>query len=184
MLGISVDVFNEKGFDGTSMEDLSKRLGITKSAIYHHIDSKDELLGLALDRALDNLEAVVAENRTLAGSPVDRLEHLLRGGVAVLVRERKFVTLLLRVRGNTPVERAAMKRRRELDDYLSALVTEASEQGLARPDLDPHVSARLVFGLVNSLTDWVRPRHSAEKVADDLVQLAFHGLLVPTRRRR
>jgi AcrR family transcriptional regulator len=53
LLGVTVAVFNERGYDGTSMEDLSRRLGITKSAIYHHVDSKEELLRLALDRSSD-----------------------------------------------------------------------------------------------------------------------------------
>ena len=53
VLQVAVEVFNERGYDGTSMEDLSKRLGIAKSAIYHHVSGKEELLRMALDRALD-----------------------------------------------------------------------------------------------------------------------------------
>ena len=53
VLEAAVEVFNERGYDGTSMEDLSKRLGIAKSAIYHHVSGKEELLKMALDRALD-----------------------------------------------------------------------------------------------------------------------------------
>ena len=44
MLAGAVAVFNERGFDGASIEDLSRRLGISKSAIYHHVESKDALL--------------------------------------------------------------------------------------------------------------------------------------------
>ena len=48
LLTVAVEVFNERGYDGTSMEDLSHRLGITKSAIYHHVSGKEDLLRLAL----------------------------------------------------------------------------------------------------------------------------------------
>ncbi|MDX6266250.1 MAG: hypothetical protein QOD70_990, partial [Frankiales bacterium] len=58
VLATSVEVFNERGFDGTSIDDLARRLKISKSAIYHHVESKDALLGLALDRALTGLEEV------------------------------------------------------------------------------------------------------------------------------
>ena len=61
LLAVAVTVFNERGYDGTSMEDLSGRLGISKSSIYHHVGSKEELLSLALDRALDGLFAVADE---------------------------------------------------------------------------------------------------------------------------
>ena len=43
LLAVAVAVFNERGYDGTSMEDLSKRLGIAKSAIYHHVSGKEEI---------------------------------------------------------------------------------------------------------------------------------------------
>jgi AcrR family transcriptional regulator len=174
-----VEVFHDKGFDGASMEDLAKHLGISKSAIYHHVTSKDELLGLALNRALDALDRVVQDNRTLAGGPRERLEHLLRASVAVLFAERAYVALLLRVRGNTEVERAAMARRREFDTYVAGLVQEAVAEGLVAPDLDPRIAARLLFGLVNSLTEWVRPGSDPAVVADTLVSIAFQGLFAP-----
>ena len=80
------------------MEDLSRHLGISKSAIYHHVTSKDELLGLALNRALDALDRVVQDSRALPSGPRDQLEHLLRASVDVLFAERPYVALLLRVR--------------------------------------------------------------------------------------
>ena len=47
VLAVAVDLFNERGYDGTSMRDLAGRLGIAKSAIYHHVAGKEELLSLA-----------------------------------------------------------------------------------------------------------------------------------------
>src|SRR3954453_19666852 len=107
VLAIAVEVFNERGYDGTSMEDLSQRLGLAKSAIYHHVSGKEELLRLSLDRAMDGLFAVADEVRRTPVPAIERLELLVRGSVAVLERELPHVTLLLRVRGNTDVERAA-----------------------------------------------------------------------------
>ena len=122
LLAVAVGVFNERGYDGTSMEDLSQRLGISKSAIYHHVDSKEALLSLALDRALDGLFEVAAEVRHTDAPAIDRLEQLVRGSIEVLVQRLPYVTLLLRVRGNTEVERRAMARRRQFDRVVAALV--------------------------------------------------------------
>ena len=58
VLAVAVELFNERGYDGTSMRDLADRLGIAKSAIYHHVTGKEELLRLALDRALAGLAVV------------------------------------------------------------------------------------------------------------------------------
>ena len=151
LLAVAVEVFNERGYDGTSMEDLSRRLGIAKSAIYHHVSGKEELLRLALDRALDGLFAVADEARALLAPAIERLERLVRGSVEVLQAELPYVTLLLRVRGNTDVERAALNRRRAFDRVVADLVKQAERDGDIRPDVDPAVTARLLFGMVNSL---------------------------------
>jgi AcrR family transcriptional regulator len=178
LLLVAVKLFNERGYDGTSMEDLARKLGITKSAIYYHVPSKDELLRLAVDRALDGLFAVVAEVDDVPGRAIDRLEHLLRGSVAVLVERLPFVTLLLRVRGNTKVERAALARRREFDHLVTDLVKQAEAEGDVREGLDPATVARLLFGMVNSLTEWYRPRRGSDhaELADTVCHMAFDGI--------
>ncbi|MBV9846533.1 MAG: TetR family transcriptional regulator [Kutzneria sp.] len=178
LLAIAVRVFNERGYEATSMEDLSRKLGITKSAIYHHVSSKDELLRLAVNRALDGLFTVAEEALAHDGRAIDRLERLVRGSVAVLVDQLPFVTLLLRVRGNTRVERAALGRRREFDRLVTELVKQAEAEGDVRPDVDPAITARLLFGMINSLIEWYRPRGGAgaESLADAVCTVAFTGL--------
>ncbi|WP_007023789.1 TetR/AcrR family transcriptional regulator [Saccharomonospora iraqiensis] len=176
LLGVAVALFNERGYDGTSMEDLARRLGITKSAIYHHVSGKQELLRLAVDHALDGLFTVAAEAAELDGRAVDRLEYLVRGSVRVLVERLPFVTLLLRVRGNTEVERAALARRRRFDRIVADLVAEAERDGDIRPDVDPALTARLVFGMVNSLVEWYQPRGSDTPIVDAVAKIAFDGI--------
>ena len=175
LLAVAVKVFNERGYEATSMEELSRKLGITKSAIYHHVSSKDELLRLAMDRALDGLFAVADEASALDGRAIDRLEHLVRGSVGVLVDRLPFVTLLLRARGNTKVERAALARRKEFDRLVTDLVKQAEAEGDVRPDIDPAVTARLLFGMVNSLIEWYRPR-GGTSIVDAVCAIAFDGL--------
>lgn len=180
LLAVAVKVFNERGYDGTSMEELSHRLGRTKSAIYHHVSGKEELLRLALDRALDALFAVTDEPAFHTGRAIERLEYLVRRSVLVLADELPYVTLLLRVRGNTKVERRALARRRKFDRIVSDLVAEAEAEGDVRPDVDPAITARLLFGTVNSLIEWYRPRgeEAARELADAVCTIAFGGLRV------
>ncbi|WP_298183399.1 TetR/AcrR family transcriptional regulator [Saccharomonospora sp.] len=180
VLGVAVKLFNERGYDSTSMEDLSRKLGITKSAIYHHVPSKQELLRLAVNRGLDGLFTEVDKLDEVEGRTIDKLEYLVRASVGVLVDQLPFVTLLLRVRGNTKVERDALARRREFDQIVSELVSKAVADGDLRPDVDPATAARLLFGMVNSLVEWYRPRGGigADALADTIVAVAFDGLRV------
>ena len=178
LLDVAVQVFNERGYDGTSMGDLAAALGITKSSIYHHVAGKEALLGLALDRALSALFDVLDEPGSTTGRARDRLEHVVRRSVAVLDAELPFVTLLLRVRGNTPTEKDALERRREFDRRVADLVAEAVAEGDLRADLDPSLVTRLLFGTVNSLVEWYRPSRGATagQVADTLVEMTLRGL--------
>jgi AcrR family transcriptional regulator len=195
VLQVAVEVFNERGYDGASMEDLSKRLGIAKSGIYHHVSGKEELLRLALDRALDGLWEAAERARALDAPAIVRLETLVRDAVAVLDARLPYVTLLLRVRGNTDVERAALARRRAFDALVASLVEEAERDGDVRADIDPKLTARLLFGTVNSLVEWYRPASAASaavsapaasaaaaaladaaSLADAVCAIAFDGL--------
>jgi AcrR family transcriptional regulator len=180
VLRAAVEVFNERGYDGASMEDLSKRLGIAKSGIYHHVSGKEELLRMALDRALDGLWEAAERARSLEEPAIVRLETLVRDAVGVLVARLPYVTLLLRVRGNTEVERDALARRRAFDALVASLVEEAERDGDIRADIDPRLAARLLFGTVNSLVEWYRPASatSPAALADAVCAIAFDGLRV------
>ena len=168
--------FLTRGYDATSMEDLARATGMTKSAVYHHVSGKEELLRLALERALAGLFAVLDEPAARSGRAVDRLEHVVRRSVHVLAAELPYVTLLLRVRGNTETERWALSRRRAFDRRLTRLVQAAVDEGDVRADLDPALVTRLLFGTVNSVAEWLRPPGNGTRVADALVALAFEGL--------
>ena len=78
----------------------------------------------------------------------------------MLAERLPYVTLLLRVRGNTEVERAALDRRRAFDALVASLVEEAERAGDIRADIDPKLAARLLFGTVNSIVEWYRPGSS------------------------
>ncbi len=175
LLDVVVAEFIARGYDATSMEDLARATGLTKSAVYHHVSGKEELLRLAVARAVDALFAVLDEPGSSTGPAVDRLEHVVRRSAQVLVELLPYVTLLLRVRGNTDAERWALQRRREFDRRLTGLVQDALDAGDVRRDLDPRLVTRLLFGMVNSISEWYRPG-AAPDVADAVVALAFGGL--------
>ena len=180
ILEVAVAAFNEHGYDATSIGMLADRLGLSKSAIYHHVASKEELLRLALDEALDGLEGVLLAPEATTGAAADRLAFVLRGAVRVLADRLPYVTLLLRVRGNSDLERKMLRRRRRLDALVADLVKEAVGDGDLRPDIDPAVTARLMFGMVNSLTEWLKPgkNHDDSALADAVAAIVFDGLLV------
>jgi AcrR family transcriptional regulator len=178
VLDIAVAAFNEFGYDATSMGTLAERLGTSKSAIYYHVSSKEDLLRLALERGLGELEAVLSLPGAQQGSADARLEFVLRGAVRVLCEELPSVTLLLRLRGNTELEREALARRREFDHAVATLVDESRADGTLRADVEARTTTRLLFGMINSIVEWYKPGGALtpDQLADDVITVAFEGL--------
>lgn len=178
VLAVAVTVFNEQGYDATSVADLAAKLGLTKSALYHHFESKSTILALALDDALDALEAVVDEAEVAHTEAAERVRSIIRGAVGVLTSKLPSVTLLLRVRGNSDVELAALARRRVFDQRVTAIVQEAQREGLIRDDISASVATRLLFGTINSVVEWYRPGGAVDpaELGEDILRVTLDGL--------
>ncbi|WP_256971577.1 TetR/AcrR family transcriptional regulator [Microbacterium esteraromaticum] len=174
---VGVELFNQQGYDATSVSDLTSRLGVTKSALYHHVDSKQQILEIALEDALGGLEqAMDAAQRQPTAA--ERLRSIIRGAVHVLTQRQPQVTLLLRLRGNSDIELAALERRRRFDHMVTALVREAQSEGLVRADLDAGVATRLIFGMINSVVEWYRVDGPVDPtlLGEEILAVALDGL--------
>ncbi|MGH3459578.1 TetR/AcrR family transcriptional regulator [Aeromicrobium sp.] len=178
VLAVAAEVFTERGYDGTSMEHLSRASGLSKSSIYHHVEGKEQLLRLALERALDPLLASLDADDVTTGRAVDRLQHLVRRDVEILADRLPYVTLLLRVHGNTKTERWALDQRRRFDRAVARLVQEAIDEGDVRSDVDARTTAHLMFGIVNSIIEWYRPGRdsSPAALADQITSMVLDGI--------
>ncbi|HWU20927.1 MAG TPA: TetR/AcrR family transcriptional regulator, partial [Nocardioides sp.] len=180
LLDVAVRVFTERGYDGTSFQHLSHASGLSKSSIYHHIESKEQLLRLGLERALEPLMASTAEPGATTGPAIDRLTHLVRRNVEILADRLPYVTLLLNVHGNTETERWALGQRRTYDKIVAGVVEAAIGEGSIRADVEAHTIARLVFGMINSVREWYRPDRgmTPDELADLVCSMVLEGILV------
>lgn len=177
VIDAAVREFNQRGYEATSMGHVASVLGISKSALYHHISSKEEILELAVNRAQDALDGVVDRAEASADSPGEKVRALISGSIEVLCADQESVTLLLRLRGNSELELRALQRRRELTRRVIPLIDAAQASGEIRTDLDTGVLTRLMFGTVNSVIEWyeVGGRLSPQEIARHAVVLLFSG---------
>lgn len=194
MLEVIVQVFTDHGYDASSLGMISTRLGLSKSAVYHHFASKAEMLEIALERALGALEQVFDEaerggngagaagaGAAGAGSDaVGQIREIVRAAVLVACEQQPYLILLLRLHGNSDVELRALERRRALTARLRAIFERARNEGALRDDLDPGLAARFTFGLVNSLVEWYRPDgpETPEALAEAVLSYVRSGLRV------
>lgn len=185
ILDVAVRVFRERGYDGSTLDDVARAAGITKASIYYHVRSKEELLARGVGRAFDALFAVLDEPPARRGAALARLKYIVRRTIEITVDQLPEVTLLLRVRGNTPVERRLMERRREFDHLMARVVRDARRQGDIRADVEPRLATRLLFGMLNSITEWYRPGGDldAPELTEAVFRIAFDGMERKAARR-
>ncbi len=174
---VALRVFAERGFDGSSMDDVARAAGITKAAIYHHVSGKEALLERGLHRALEALFAVLVEPDAANGRAIDRLRHIIRRVVEVSIAVLPELTVLVRIRGNAKVERDAIERRRAFDAHVTAIVREAQAAGDFDPTFDAALVVRLTFGMSNSIVEWYRAtgRFSSAQIASAVESMLFDG---------
>ena len=178
IVDIAVQVFLRRGYDGASLDQVAAAAGITKASIYYHAEGKEALLARGAGRALDALFAVLAEPAALEGRQIDRLKHVIRRTVEITVKRLPEVALLLRVRGNTETERWILEQRRRFDRLVAKIVSEAQAKGQIRADIEAGLITRLLFGMLNSITEWYRPGGglSTDDIVAAATRIAFDGL--------
>jgi AcrR family transcriptional regulator len=178
ILDVAVRVFRERGYNGSSLEHVASAAGITKASIYYHVRSKEELLSRGVGRALDALFAVLNEPEAAKGRALARLRYIARRTIEITVERLDEVALLLSVRGNTRVERRVVERRREFDHQVAELMAAAQREGDVRHDIDPRLATRLLFGMLNSVTEWFRPggELGAVEIAAAVYKIGFEGI--------
>jgi AcrR family transcriptional regulator len=178
LLDVAVRVFLQRGYDGSSLDQVARAAGITKASIYYHARGKEELLLRGVGRAFDGLFAVLEEKEAKTGSFAERLCHVVRRTIEITVEMTPEVALLLRVRGNTRAERRVLERRRTFDHLMAEMFAQAQREGGLRNDVDPRLATRLLFGMLNSITEWYRREGAlgASEIAETVFKIAFEGL--------
>lgn len=179
---ISIDLFMSRGYDATSVELIANAAGVTKSAIYHHVPSKEALLRRAIGSAVSKLFKILKEPKAKNGPPLARLEHIFRRLVEIEFDHLKEIALLIRVRGTTKTERWALKKRREFDRHVQELIAEAQNTGDIRSDVDALVIDRLVFGMLTWIPEWYHEGREIppEVLVEAAIALIFEGIREPS----
>jgi AcrR family transcriptional regulator len=178
----ALNLFGEKGYASTSVQEITEAAGVTKGAFYHHFESKEDLLRLIHDDFVDYylsvLETVLEKNK--ASDPAGQLRELFRAFLPIVEQYQPSVTVFFQERRFLTGERfKAVKRKR---DRFDALFRKVIEDGVAsgsfRKDLDPRIVDLGILGMLSWVHQWYRPggRYTAEQVADIFAELVLGGL--------
>lgn len=179
VMDTAVQIFWEKGYANTSVQDVADALGMLKGSLYYYIDSKESLLNRIFDYSHAEIskltEAATASDepaiqrlsRFLYDYAMWTLNHLERAGL--YSREWRFASPELRITLS------------EHQGYYGRHLRELIEAGQAEGALDASVDSRhatlFIWAAFTGLPDWFRPagRQNAAEVAESYVQLALRA---------
>jgi TetR/AcrR family transcriptional regulator, cholesterol catabolism regulator len=183
ILETAARLFCERGYDATSMQEVADACRLTKAGLYHHIQSKEQLLLAIMSYGMDMFEQrVLAEVKDIA-DPVERLRACMRRNIHVVTRDMsKEVTIILHEHARLTGEGREYidGRKKKYVGFLEATIAEAVREGKMRP-IDPTVGAFALLGMVLWIYKWYRPdgRLQDEQIADQMVDLFCLGALTP-----
>lgn len=178
ILEAAAQIIREKGYHATSMSDIAQAVDLRKASLYHHVDSKQEILVALLDQALDTLiEGIqpILKVDILADQKFRKAMHAFLGYMSENLD--LSAVLLLEHRSLDPDKHAKhIPRRDEYEGYWLQIIEQGIQEGLFSVE-DPRLSVKVVLGVASWTVMWLNPegRLSAEAIADYSTDILLDG---------
>jgi len=179
ILDAAAQIFSQKGYHGTSMQDIALAVNLQKASLYYHVSSKQEILFDLLNRGLDILINRVEEAIEDPGPADERLRKATCAYLSTLTEYQDLASvLLLEYRSLEPdYHDRHIPRRDRFEQIWRELIQEGVDAGNFTCD-HPSLSARALLGVLNWTVTWFRTDGpmSAEDIANQLSDLFLEGL--------
>src|SRR5437868_8449582 len=171
ILRTAARLFQQRGYDATSMNDVAAALKLSKGGLYHHFQSKDEMLFHIMNHALDITEERVVKAVRGIQNPEERLRTVIRLHIEVVlsVRDRE-VTVMLHENHPLPpsLRRRINARKKDYVHFVESLIAEVQRARQSRGSVSPRAAAFALLGMINWIYQWYRPEGTLQQ--DHLVR--------------
>lgn len=179
VLQTAAQLFNERGFHATSLDDIAERLNVSKPTLYYYIENKDQILLECVKTALDLMHAGIGEVRAAGGSAIEQLKACMRIYSGVVMQD--FGMCVIRI-GEDPLPAPLKQELRHLKAGIDAQFRRLIEDGVAEGSLapcDPKMAAFMLAGALSWIGRWYRPDGdlTPDQIADQGIELLLNGVL-------
>lgn len=180
ILRTAARLFQQQGYDATSMNDVAAALKLSKGGLYHHFQSKDEILFNLMDHAMEiTQERVVNPVRAIA-DPEEALRTLIRLHIETVlsVRDREITVMLHENHPLPPTLRRRINvRKKDYIHFVENLVAEAQKKRQSKGTVTPRAAAFALLGMINWIYQWYRPEGAlqGESLARQYADIFFAG---------
>jgi AcrR family transcriptional regulator len=179
VVATAAELFAERGYDGTSMSELTEATGLAAGGLYHYIEGKDDLLIAICDELLEPLLERAREIVADEAPPVEQLRQLVEAWVAHVVEHRHHMLVFTQERQaieREPRWRRVRSQRRAFEKILDEAMARGEADG-SMTFADRRLSLLALLGMVNYTPQWVRPggRLTPAEIADGYCAIVLGG---------
>jgi AcrR family transcriptional regulator len=179
LLRASAKLFRKKGFDGTTIRDISSAAGMHSGSPFYHFKTKQDILVAVMEEGLTEGLRITREVMALAVPPEDKLVRMIRTQLGTILDDaHDFVPVLhYEWRAFTPVNRRRILALKDRYDALWQSLIDELQQAGHMPG-DAQLMRLLVLGAVNWTGAWYTPggRLSLDDVAQGAARLFLHDM--------
>jgi TetR/AcrR family transcriptional regulator, cholesterol catabolism regulator len=186
ILRTAARLFQQRGYDATSMNDVAAALKLSKGGLYHHFQSKDEILFEIMDHAMEITQERVLNPVRVIDDPDERLRALIRLHIEVVLSPRdREITVMLHE--NHPLPPALRKRintrKKEYIHFVEGLIAEVqgkrNRTRQTKGAVSPRAAAFALLGMINWIYQWYKPEGDlqANNLVLQFTDLVFGGIL-------
>lgn len=182
ILRTAARLFQQRGYDATSMNDVAAALKLSKGGLYHHFQSKDEILFEIMNHAME-----ITEDRVLAPvrgitDPEERLRELIRLHIEVVLSPRdREITVMLHENHPLPpsLRRRINARKKEYVHYVENLIAEVQKARRTSGKVSARAAAFALLGMINWIYQWYKPEGELQvnNLVPQFTSLVFGGMV-------
>lgn len=180
IIDVAVRIIRQKGYKAARLEDVARELNISRPTIYHHLESKEDILREIHDQTANLLSEVITRIANTDLSPEEKLHRFIVGYTACVIENRDRVAVFFQERAHLPKRPAARlkKKRQELEDLLKGMIREGIQKGVFR-NVNVSMTTNAIFGMCNWAYQWYSPDGSLtpEAIGQSFADLIANGYL-------
>jgi TetR/AcrR family transcriptional regulator, cholesterol catabolism regulator len=182
ILRAAARLFQQQGYDATSMNDVAAALKLSKGGLYHHFQSKDEILFHIMSHAMEITEERVVKVARRIEDVEERLRTLIRLHIQVVLSpEDREITVMLHENHPLPpaLRRKINGRKKDYLVFVENLIAEVQRKRNSQSPVTPRAAAFALAGMINWIYQWYKPGGplTGDALVQQYTEIFFQGAL-------
>ena len=180
ILRTAADLFRERGYRASTLDDIAARLGMSKASLYTYFRGKEEMLAAISRETIEGFTRELGLVLRSDLSPEDKLRRIVREHVRFVIANRSFLTVFFSEEANLPARfvRAIAGQKDRYDKGVESVIADGIRRGVFR-DVPPRLVVFGLLGMLNWLYKWYDPRGAwgAEEISSAFLAVVEGGLV-------